>query len=204
MRKKLALVLAATLAFSAFAVGCGSDEEETTTKAAATKAPATTTEATTEAPAAEVETLKSEAWWSGTGIGKDYALEGDGSVTVVVKQTDGAETGAFSVELYSKTDAAGYYFTTGSDGNAWRAEMLEGECKNPFADNNGADPGKYVPGNTYEVTITRAGNDYTAKYVDVASGEVVYEMTLAATTEAPATMNVHVMAQVGTFEVSQK
>ena len=78
MRKKLALVLAATLAFSAFAVGCGSDEKETTTtKAAATKAPAKTTEATTEKKDdVKAEEIDCTGWWAAHSSAKEVTADG--------------------------------------------------------------------------------------------------------------------------------
>lgn len=110
MKKRLALVLATTMALSVFAMGCGSDEgstDETTTKAAATTtAPADTTtapaedttaapEETTEAPAADATTYKAEtltlgAWW--TGWSTEYYKIADGqTMTIKVKGTTNAD-----------------------------------------------------------------------------------------------------------------
>lgn len=215
--KKIALLLVACLTVATFAVACGSKEEEkaTTTKATTTEkettteAETTTEEATTEAPKATYtdngdgsETLYSPAWWDANrGISKDYALAGDGSVKVKVVTAE--DTAAFSVELYNVGEGAGqgYYLTTGSDGNAWVAELLTGAVTCPFAETS-ADPGKFVAGNTYEITVTRAGNSYTVVYYDVTAGAEMYKMTAEATVEAPADLAVRVMSQVGTITVS--
>ncbi|MBE5939425.1 MAG: hypothetical protein E7266_03415 [Lachnospiraceae bacterium] len=228
--KKIALLLVTCMTVATIAVACGGkdDKKETTTKKTTEK----TTEATTEAPTEEVttegpteapttaivdgvtdnddgsQTLGCSAWWAGTGIGKDYALSGDGSVVLNIKTTD--NTRAFSVELYTnaaKGADAGYFMTTGSDGNGWFAETLTSDnnpaVANPFADNGNADPGKFVPGNEYKVTITRADKTYTMVYHDLTTGEDIYTMTGVANVDAPADLYVHVMAQVGNITVSQ-
>ena len=106
MRKKLALVLAATMAFSVFAMGCGSSEEgnnETTTKAPATTtaAPETTTEApetttapeetTTGAPAADgtaydAQKLELTTFWE-SGYSSSYAIKDGQTLTAKFKAT---------------------------------------------------------------------------------------------------------------------
>lgn len=62
MRKKLALVLAATMAISVFAMGCGSSEstDETTTAAQKTTAEQTTEADTTEADTTEADTTEAD------------------------------------------------------------------------------------------------------------------------------------------------
>ena len=154
------------------------------------------------------ETLTGTAWWTGMQVGQDYALKGDGSVTLTI-ETKAGSTEAFSVELYNAgTDAAddGYYMTTGSDGNVWFAELLKDGTitSNPFGENNNADPGKFVAGNTYEVTVTRAGKDFTVVYYDATAGAEIYKMAGTANVDAPEDLNVHVMAQVGEVTVDQK
>ncbi len=141
------------------------------------------------------ETLVGTAWWTGMQAGKDYAMT-DGKVTLTVETSEDA--GAFSVEAYTP----GYFFTTGSDGNGWLAEGLRGVVSSPFADNNGADPGKFTAGHTYEITVSVDGSVITMEYYDVTAGELMYTMvaTVDEGIEIPV-LNVHVMAQVGTFVV---
>lgn len=108
MKKKLALVLAATMAMSVFAMGCGSQEstDETTTAAKTTAATDANTEAdttadaedttaapeeTTEAPAAEgttydAQTLELTTFWE-SGYSSSYALADGQTLTVKMKST---------------------------------------------------------------------------------------------------------------------
>ena len=145
------------------------------------------------------ETLTGTAWWTGMQTGKDYAVENNGSTTLTI-ETD-ADTAAFSVELYT----TGYFFTTGSDGNGWLAEGLkDGSVTCPFAENGGADPGKFVAGHTYEVTVTRADKNLEMVYYDATDKAEIYKITATCVVDVPAEMNVHVMAQVGTVTVDVK
>ena len=162
-----------------------------------------TTMALSTAMAANAQSLTSDAWWSGTGIGEDYTLTGNGSVTVVVDGAAAGEGAAFSVEAYVANNGNGHFFTTGSDGNGWFAEAanVDTTVNCPFA--NGS-PTAVVPGHKYEVTVTRNDKDFKMVYNDVTDGTVLAEITGTTTVDFPETINVHVMAQVGTFEVSQK
>ena len=152
---------------------------------------------------ASAETLTGTAWWTGMKAGQDYALNGDGSITLTIKAVEG-EGAAFSVETYKKGDAAGnFFFTSGSDGNAWFAEAAKGTCNVPFVEGSESNP-KVTVGDTYEVTVTRAGKEFTVVYYDVTKGAELCKMTGSSEVDFPSDLNVHVMAQVGTFEVAQK
>ena len=156
------------------------------------------------------ESLTGTAWWTGSQTGTNYTLTGDGSLTLQVEVKEGdAEGGnvAFSVEATTGT----YYLTTGSDGNIWTADSSNNNApvdgatitKNPFADAGDTAAGSAEVGHTYEVVITRSGNDFTVAYNDVTSGTQLYDMAvtgLALDNEVA----VHVMAQLGTMEVTQK
>lgn len=164
---------------------------------------------------AMAETLTSESWWSGAANSSDYALTGDGSLTLQIEVTAEASAGgaAFCVEAYENSGGPGngYFFTTGSDGNGWFAEAaLAGGnsadmmTKCPFAENGNAAAGSVEAGHTYEVTITRSGKDFTAVYNDVTAGTQLYEIAGTAGADFPETINIHVMPQLGTIEVTEK
>lgn len=154
------------------------------------------------------ETLTGTAWWTGSQVGKDYAVPENGSTTLVVESEAGTGGEAFSVEVYKPGTGNndGYFFTTGSDGNAWLAEALanNGTVSCPFADNNGADPLKFISGHTYEVTVTRNANNLEVVYFDATDSKEMYKMTAECTVDLPAELNVHVMAQVGSYTVDVK
>lgn len=154
------------------------------------------------------ETLTGTAWWEGKQVGKDYAIPEEGSLTLVVESKIGSAEDAFSVEVYKAgTDNNdGYFFTTGTDGNAWLAESLlnNGTVKCPYTDNGSKDPGKFVSGHTYEVTVTRSQNSIVVDYYDVTDKKEMYKMSAECTLELPKVMNVHVMAQIGTITVDVK
>ena len=183
MKKKfLAVALAAAMAFSTVSA-----------------LPANTTVAQA---AEDAETLSSAAWWSGTGVSRDYTLSGDGSLTFDIDFTEGDATGygAFSVELVSSMDDGNGFITTGSDKNAWYAEKME---------NNGdpiqgiADPllSDIVVGHKYKVTVERSGANFTVTYVD-ATDNTEYCKLIANNTKMANDVRVHFMAQIGTYTVS--
>lgn len=155
------------------------------------------------------ETLTGTAWWTGNQIGQDYAIKDGESVTLTVETKAEDAEGAFSIEIYNAgTEEAndGYYMTVNTDGNGWFAELaLEGATiTTPFGENGGANPGLYVPGNTYDVTATRNGKDLKVEFFDVTADKLIYTMEGTVTVELPEDMNVHVMAQIGTFTVTEK
>lgn len=177
MKKKfLAVAMAAVMAFSV--------------------APALPVNSTV-AEAAEAQTLTSEAWWSGTGVSSDYALDGNGSVTLDVDFTAAAAdgSGAFSVEIY---DGTGFFLTTGSDKNAWYAESAEGDAIEGIADPLLSD---IVEGHKYQVVVERSGADFTIAYNDV-TDNTEYCKLVAKNTNMPENVKVHFMAQLGTYTVS--
>ena len=157
------------------------------------------------AMAADTESLTGTKWWEGKQVGKDYTLEDGKALTlsIEVKSGNGDEGAAFSVEAY---DTA-YFFTTGSDGNGWFAEgAAEGSSmtSNPFKDAGDKAAGSVEAGKTYEVTVTRSGKDFKMVYYNVTDAKELYTISGTAGADAPSSMKVHVMAQLGTVEVSEK
>lgn len=159
---------------------------------------------TTVAEAADAETLTSAAWWTGTGISRDYSLSGDGSVVLDIDYTeaDAAGNGAFSVEVYDDGGTAdagdGYYFTTGSDKNGWVAELATSDPVEGIADPLASD---IVVGHKYQVTVTRSGADFTVTYMDTTDNKE-YCKLVAKNTNFPTDLKVHFMAQLGTYTVN--
>ncbi|MCD8118534.1 MAG: family 43 glycosylhydrolase, partial [Lachnospiraceae bacterium] len=147
-----------------------------------------------------LETLTSEAWWSGTGVGNGYTLaDGDTVVFTVECTADISGYAAFSVEVY---DASGNYFTTGSDGNAWFAGSV--------LDNGGTASGvlgtlasTITEGTTYTVTVTRSAGVYTVNYYDTTAGSTFATLVgTVSATDFDDTAYVHVIGQAGTFFVT--
>ncbi len=153
---------------------------------------------TPDANEAESETLAGTAWWTGSQKGKDYVLNGDGTLELYVNylKAAGTEPGAFSVELLSDGNK---YITTGSDINIWTAEgaLNQGETL------SGATLGGVITEeHKYKVSVTRSGKDFTIVYFDMADNKEHCKL-IAKNTNLGNSVNVHVMAQVGTFRVSQ-
>ena len=143
------------------------------------------------------ETLIGTGWWTGTSTGQNYALSGtDTSMVLYVgaSKLDVGGYGAFNIELVSD----GKYLTTGSDKNAWYAEGATGGELN--APNTGSE---LRADHVYRITITRKGNDFTVNYYDATTQEEYYEVT-ATNINFGDNVNVHVMAQVGTFKIGQE
>lgn len=155
------------------------------------------------------ETLTGTAWWTGKQDGKDYTMSGDGTYSFTVKCTAG-EGPALSVEAYDAgTDAAndGYFFTTGSDGNGWFAELAkttDATVSCPFADNGNAAAGSLTVGDTYTVTITRSGSKFTVSYYDETKSAKLFNDIVGTSSAMPKELKLHFMAQVGTFEITEK
>ncbi len=156
------------------------------------------------------ESLTGTAWWVGMQAGTNSTVTGDGEITFTVEvKADVDGYAAFSAEIFNPGTGTpnGYYMTSGSDGNVWFGELAgdgASTSKNPFADNGGAPAGAVEVGHTYEVTITRSGKDFTMVYYDVTEDKTLYEMAGTSGCDFPEELSAHIMAQVGTFEVSVK
>ena len=143
------------------------------------------------------ETLTGTEWWTGTQKGKDYVLSGAGTLDLYVTFDSTADSngyGAFNVELVSDGNK---YITTGSDDNAWAAE--EGTGTVTGASNTGS---AIVVGHVYKVSINRTGNDFSIVYYDLTDNKEYCSMEITGTNQGN-DVNVHVIAQVGTYIVSQ-
>lgn len=151
------------------------------------------------ATAAAPETITGTAWWEGMQVGQDYTLTGDGSLSLDVAFESGdadSGYGAFNVELY----ADAWYLTTGSDLNAWWA----GGATDGGSAISGVSTvfnSSIIAGTTYKITVTRSGNELTVTYANPdGSTYVEYSGT---NTNIPDTLKVHVIAQIGTYTISE-
>ncbi len=195
MRKRLALVLAATMALSVFAMGCGSSEEttnETTTKAATT-APA---EETTEAPAAEATDVfgledKSQAWW--TEFSEYYKYTGDFKATFEIAVDGGAGNWNSFVTAIATTerDTEGYseYAVVRPDCWGWGGgdnKSLAGNdivYTKSFESFDTLDPTFAATANNGVITLTieRVGTTITFTYDIVGNNGATLQTTAAVT-----------------------
>lgn len=152
--------------------------------------------------AAEAETIEGPGWWVEGRVNSTGVPIADGeSVTfeIVMDEPVSADDtyAAFCVEASDGTN----FFTTTSAGDCW------GYPGDPAIGNVLKDTGKNdaVRGGSYEVTMTRDGNDFTATYVDKATGEpmfsTLYFMAAEGTVFADPT-TVYVMGQVGNGKVT--
>ncbi len=148
-------------------------------------------------PLLEPETLTGTAWWDGSQKGRDYTLKGEGTLDLYVtfdSTTDSNGYGAFNVELLSDGNK---YITTGSDDNAWVAE--EGTGTVVDAANTGST---IVAGHVYKISVKRTGYDFSVVYYDLTDNKEYCSMEIKNTNQA-IDVNVHIIAQVGKFIVSQ-
>ncbi len=148
-------------------------------------------------PLLEPETLTGTAWWDGSQKGRDYTLSGQGTLDLYVtfdSTTDSNGYGAFNVELLSDGNK---YITTGSDDNAWVAE--EGTGTVVDAANTGST---IVAGHVYKISVKRTGYDFSVVYYDLTDNKEYCSMEIKNTNQA-IDVNVHIIAQVGKFIVSQ-
>ncbi len=149
--------------------------------------------------AAESETLVSNGWWSPDGVpaSTHIALPDNGSVTFEVEvaaPTNPDDTyAAFCVEVSDGTN----YFTTTSAGDCWGAPEGIG---NVIKDTGKADAEQ---GKSYKVVVTREGNNFTATYTDLGTGEDMFG-TLYFTSKDTTFVDptVYVMGQVGTMTIT--
>ncbi|MCI8752065.1 MAG: hypothetical protein HFH66_12035 [Lachnospiraceae bacterium] len=148
-------------------------------------------------PLLEPETLTGTAWWDGSQKGRDYTLKGEGTLDLYVtfdSTTDSNGYGAFNVELLSDGNK---YITTGSDDNAWVAE--EGTGTVVDAANTGST---IVAGHVYKISVKRTGYDFSVVYYDLTDNKEYCSMEIKNTNQG-IDVNVHIIAQVGKFIVSQ-
>ncbi|MDE7051617.1 MAG: hypothetical protein K2O92_01710 [Lachnospiraceae bacterium] len=150
-------------------------------------------------PVLEPETITGTEWWAATnGRSRDYVLKGAGTLDLYVtfdSTSDSTGYGAFNVELVSDGNK---YITTGSDINAWTAE--EGKGTISGAVNTGST---IIPGHVYKITVKRTNYDFTITYYDLTDNKEYCTMEVKDTNQG-IDVNVHVMAQVGKYIVSQK
>ena len=146
--------------------------------------------------AGDSEFLSGTGWWENNQTGKDYVLKGDGTFKFIVKHNKSIDGyGAFNVELY---DASGHYLTTGSDVNAWYADGttgddIKGVSKNPNS--------TIKVGSQYTIVVERKGKNITVTYLNQDGSE--YAKFLANNTNLGSTLNLHIIAQIGDYEVAQ-
>ena len=144
------------------------------------------------------ETLTGTKWWEGMQAGQDYTLSGDGSISLDVNFKEGNDDGygAFSVEVYND----GWFFTTGSDQNAWYAEgaLNQGESISGVASEFAST---IAAGTTYKITVTRSGSNVTVTYANPDGSK--YAEYVGTNTSTPDSLKIHVMAQIGTYEVTE-
>ena len=144
------------------------------------------------------EVLTGTEWWKANEAGKDYVFSGNGTMVLDVDfiGPEKEEKGAFSVE--AKDNAAETkYITTGSDINVWGAGC--GESYN-YVDCVKQTNTKITPGHKYRITIERNNSEFAITYYDVTADKQHCKMTSSACVLTD-DFNVHVMAQVGSFQV---
>ena len=158
-----------------------------------------TTMALSTAITASAETLTGTKWWDGMQAGQDYTLSGDGSVSLDVAFTagDDAGYGAFNVEVYADK----WYLTTGSDQNAWYAEGAKDDANSNITGVATEFASTIVAGNTYKVTVKKAGTTITVTYLNPDGS--TYAEYVGTNSTTPNDLKIHVLAQVGTYEVTE-
>ncbi len=150
-------------------------------------------------PVLEPETITGVAWWDAANErSRDYVLSGEGTMDLYVtfeSTSDSNGYGAFNVELVSDGNR---YITTGSDTNAWTGEQGTGTVSCPNLTNS-----TIIPGHVYRITIKRTNYDFSIIYYDLTDNKEYCSMEIKDTNQA-VDVNIHVMAQVGKYIVSQK
>ncbi len=143
------------------------------------------------------EVLTGTEWWAGMKMGSNRVMSGDGTWTWTVQASSLVDGyGAFSVEIYDP--ATNGYITTGSDKNAWTAEGFNPDSALISGVPSNLDS-KLVEGHTYAVTVTRLGNTFTIRYADHTTGKEICTLVITPGEIAGRDVQIHVMAQVGTF-----
>jgi len=144
---------------------------------------------------ASVEVLTGTGWWDNNEASRDYTLSGDGYMVfeIYVNPDNDKASNAYCVEAY---DDGQHYLTTTSDGTAW------------FANTTGSlspveSTGPACPGQTVHVVFTRSGSTCTIEYLDALTGDRIFDkITAMEAGNFEHDLKLHVMAQVGTFEVT--
>ena len=158
-----------------------------------------TTMVVSSAMSAMAEDISGTDWWAaGNGKSADYALSGDGSVSLDINCTAANDAGyaAFNVEVY----ADAWFFTTGSNQDAWWAEGA-GEGKDGITGIASELNSTIKAGSTYKVTVTRSGNDITVTYANPDGSE--YAKFVGTNASTPNDLKVHVLAQVGSYTITE-
>lgn len=163
---------------------------------------ATVVATTTVMPAFAAETLTGTAWWTGMQAGVDYAVKDGETTTLIVKCKETVDDyAAFNAEIY----ADGWFFTTGSDLNAWWAEGAK-DGDEYYADSTitgvASEFASTITEGTYYIDVARKGTTLTVTYYD-SNRKVYNEFVGSNPSSMPKDLKVHILAQVGTYEVSQ-
>lgn len=103
--------------------------------------------------------------------------------------------GAFSVRIYE----GGKFITTGSDLN----RETSGGAAVPDLPWGTAVGSNLIKDHVYRITVTRKGKEFTINYYDATDQKDYYEVTIPNTTFGD-NVSVHVIAQVGTFDIGQQ
>ncbi len=180
----------------------------------------------------EILTSTTIDWWDSIATGQDYEIKADQKIVFTVECTAAVSNyAAFCVEIYGTTDygtttaAANGYITTGSNVDGWYAGGAIGDYATAYKGED-SDSGIYteyaIPGTgtystdrvstitegtTYTVTVERTtvGTDeyqYVITYYDETSGTTIATFKTGTVSGLSGTINVHIIAQVGTFEIS--
>lgn len=159
------------------------------------------------------EKLVGKGWWQDPPTSKTVEKKGDFTYRFHVRMDELTDNyGAFNMEISSDTDnngqtnENGYYITTGSDINAWFAggagELQTGATGGTITSPDATLGGKseLALGHTYQVSITRKGQDFTIVYEDEATGKTMYTIEAKNTNLGP-DVKMWIKAQVGTLAV---
>ncbi len=155
------------------------------------------------------ETLDATAWWGIGGYnetGKNYSLASDQMLIFTVACTaDINDYAAFTVELTDTTQ----YLTTSSNDEAWLVDATYDSLTGNVTTGTGTST--ITEGTTYTVTVERADTEtegsitasaYTVTYYNETSGTTFATIVATNTSIVADPVNVHIIAQVGTFEIS--
>lgn len=148
------------------------------------------------------QTLTGTKWWEGSQVGFDYQLARDGEIAFDVKclSGDANDYAAFCVEVTGDNNAATHEYggiTTGSNQDAWYFGGVNGDALTGVAGE--ADRKSTVEvGEIYTIKVVRSKQKITVTYLN---GEEKYAEYIADNTNIGNVINVHVIAQVGTFKV---
>lgn len=174
------------------------------------------------------ETVTNYAWWqeSANHVSTKQTISGDGTWTFAVtceKGTvgvDGTESyeytynaegtdyyvnlsddvetayAAFSIELYDAGNNG--YITGGSDNNVW---VAEGYGSGSSVSGANVTASEMKPGETYSVTITRAGNDFKIVIRNESTDTKLCQFKITPDVTASNDMLAYIMPQAGQFNV---